>query len=599
MNKFAQEVIEDEIDGLRTALKTQPFKGGVRVFGDGNFVEKYFRLAMERLEISDSDCPDAFFLFADCCADDAAWTEFLGKLKSELSNPQVAQSRIVLAVLLPEIPAFPEGIRRLAERELDYHLQQFAGKNAAIDRYLELTRVYRELIRENKLVSPMMVRFDNVVAPDAEHAATLSLSKLLSTAFVAGEVTVTSDDEAHEVGLTYIRNAVAVIWRVACKGRSGAVYNSYDWRLTAAKLKNLIHETFPERIGINSRIGAAVKSSSSVIDKLKISALKCSKPMSDLAAVIRRVRAYQSEQKCEIPEAIEFYGGRIGLIQTLEIEILKEIDRICRKHDIKYFLAGGTLLGQLRYGGPIPWDDDLDIGMLREDYDKFKSVVEQELGPEFCYTCPYNDSGSHYTIDKVRIRDSYFSTKFSAANIAQDGIFVDVLVYDRTSNFKLMQKVQCFILGALTASLELKWLNRIRRHWHYRFSLIALPILRVTPYRLIHRVFDWVLTWYRNNKKAKFLIDGVGKKLMDGPLPIDGLEETRYVDFAGIKAPIPIDPVPYLTYAYGPNFIMEPPLSKRLCPHSFARIDLGAYIAGAMGQSFRAVNLNGELFEED
>ncbi|MBQ3787039.1 MAG: LicD family protein, partial [Lachnospiraceae bacterium] len=61
------------------------------------------------------------------------------------------------------------------------------------------------------------------------------------------------------------------------------------------------------------------------------------------------------------------------------LDVLKEIDDICRRHDIRYFADWGTLLGTVRHGGFIPWDDDLDICMLRDDYVRFRQVADAEL----------------------------------------------------------------------------------------------------------------------------------------------------------------------------------------------------------------------------
>ena len=74
---------------------------------------------------------------------------------------------------------------------------------------------------------------------------------------------------------------------------------------------------------------------------------------------------------------------QLDKIHFLELKIAKEIKRICDKNNIKYFLTAGTLLGAVRHGGFIPWDDDMDIGMLRMDYEKFINACQKDLGKEF------------------------------------------------------------------------------------------------------------------------------------------------------------------------------------------------------------------------
>lgn len=70
-------------------------------------------------------------------------------------------------------------------------------------------------------------------------------------------------------------------------------------------------------------------------------------------------------------------------VQLEQLDILKEIHRICVKYNIKYFLDSGTLIGAVRHNGFIPWDDDIDIGMLRSEYKKFEKIVPKALGEEF------------------------------------------------------------------------------------------------------------------------------------------------------------------------------------------------------------------------
>ena len=66
--------------------------------------------------------------------------------------------------------------------------------------------------------------------------------------------------------------------------------------------------------------------------------------------------------------------NKVRLVQEKEIELLKIFSEICEQHNLTYYALGGTLLGAVRHGGFIPWDDDMDLGMPREDYDKFREI---------------------------------------------------------------------------------------------------------------------------------------------------------------------------------------------------------------------------------
>lgn len=79
-------------------------------------------------------------------------------------------------------------------------------------------------------------------------------------------------------------------------------------------------------------------------------------------------------------------------VWAAEMELLAAVVEICERHDIKYFADWGTLLGTVRHHGYVPWDDDIDIAMLREDYTKFLAVAEKELPPPIWLRTPYTDS---------------------------------------------------------------------------------------------------------------------------------------------------------------------------------------------------------------
>ena len=75
--------------------------------------------------------------------------------------------------------------------------------------------------------------------------------------------------------------------------------------------------------------------------------------------------------------------AEIHQLQALELAILKDVAEVCKKHDIKFFLGEGTLLGAIRHKGFIPWDDDVDLIMERSEYERFLKVAQEELGEDY------------------------------------------------------------------------------------------------------------------------------------------------------------------------------------------------------------------------
>ena len=505
-------------------------------------------------------------------------------------------SRCIVTALLPDYPAYSADLTSLAEREFNYYIETRCKEDAALAAYVQMEATCRQAVATEGL-DVTLLRFSNVIAPDHVHLPGKDLVAAIEQSFADRKVTVTDADRQLWFSVSYIRQVCYNVFLSANKALTGHVYNADTEAVTMQTLKELIYKAAPSYFALSAEATTATETAYKTLGSLKLT----KQGIADrkvLPAGIQHLVSYVTELEYDNSENVAFYCGKIDTIQALEIEILKKIDAICREHDIRYFLAGGTLLGAIRSGCSIPWDDDLDIGMLRDDFEKFRKVSKLYFGDEFSYSCP--KTGNHYTIDKVRLDGTYFSTNFSKKNVFPDGVFVDLLIYDRTSNFKLFQKLHGFLLTALTTLIYIKWYNVPRKNYHYWFSRLTLPLLRLIPWCVFHGLFNWIAKWYRHKKNARYLIDSVGKKVNDGPLPNEGLDETVYVDFQGIRAPIPVDPVPYLTYAYGPNYMQKPVLSKRRCPHNFARIDLGRYVFGyEQAAPFREVDIRGELFETE
>lgn len=117
-------------------------------------------------------------------------------------------------------------------------------------------------------------------------------------------------------------------------------------------------------------------------------------------------------------------------LQTTELEILLMLRDFCAEHDIAWFLDGGTLLGALRHGGFIPWDDDIDVGMIRDDYDRFVGLARKGLPEGYSFHDASNTPGYAAMFGKVYKDGTKFHTDETCEAGCDQGIFVDVFPYD-------------------------------------------------------------------------------------------------------------------------------------------------------------------------
>lgn len=133
---------------------------------------------------------------------------------------------------------------------------------------------------------------------------------------------------------------------------------------------------------------------------------------------------------------MSFNQEMLRRLQLTQLAIMKDIDAFCRKHDIRYSLYAGTLLGAVRHQGFIPWDDDLDICMPRADYDRFITLWSKEGNPRYLLQNKENTPGFTQSFTKIRKYDSDFYTNydkfvFRHGKPYHTGIFVDIFPVDR------------------------------------------------------------------------------------------------------------------------------------------------------------------------
>lgn len=277
-------------------------------------------------------------------------------------------------------------------------------------------------------------------------------------------------------------------------------------------------------------------------------------------------------------------------VQAIVFGILKEIDKVCKEHDIEYFLAGGTLLGAIRHGGFIPWDYDGDVMMTRENYEKFIAAAESSLPDTLFLQTPESDTDNHF-YTKVRLNGTVFSTEFTEKfKDLHQGIFVDIFAHDKTAAGKTGQKIHRDLTILARSLVFNKWggtkvkgaeqdgSNKIIRG-------IATVIKTVLPMKVLERFQFFVIRLYRKNKKTKYLYDGMGQNLRRGAFLKSWLDEAIDWDFEGYRFPVPKEYKKYLTWLYG-DYEELIPCSERHISHDITRLDLGKYKDFNLGDNF-------------
>ena len=136
-------------------------------------------------------------------------------------------------------------------------------------------------------------------------------------------------------------------------------------------------------------------------------------------------------------------------MQLIQLDLLSELDRVCRKHRIRYVMDGGTMLGAIRHKGFIPWDDDIDVGMLREDYEKFKTIIG-DLNPKICYFQDNEtDPGYRWGYGKLRRTGTILVREGQEHLKCKTGVFIDIFPFDDiplSTIGQIMQDFWCFCL---------------------------------------------------------------------------------------------------------------------------------------------------------
>ncbi len=242
--------------------------------------------------------------------------------------------------------------------------------------------------------------------------------------------------------------------------------------------------------------------------------------------------------------------------QMKMFDILLAIDDVCKKHNVKYWLGYGTLLGAVRHKGFIPWDDDCDICMMRSDFEKFEKVAH-ELPEHIFLQTPETDPGYHKKMVKVRMKNTKLVEFDESENEKyHQGIFVDVFVWDY---HPVMHKV---IFDSISFINQL----RIKRKKYPKGSLrrSAIQLALVLPYwgySAVMKLIIFVSRSYRDNESLPLV--GMKAALRDRFLfEKDTIFPLSKCVFEGKEFPVPHNSGKFLGTIYG-DYLTLPPVEER------------------------------------
>ncbi len=233
-------------------------------------------------------------------------------------------------------------------------------------------------------------------------------------------------------------------------------------------------------------------------------------------------------------------GTLLRKVQLRLLDILVEIDKICRKNDIKYWIDFGTLLGAIRHGGFIPWDDDIDVTMPTEDYHRFLEIAPKELPNTLFLQTKETDPSYSLLINKVRDKNSLYITKHE--DFSRDynkGLYIDI--FEATPYPSVNPKLQKFIM-----------------HWYQKtchfFSVKQSVTLKNHLATIVFPIFKLGLDiiWGVLNIGQKMKV-GYAKQfnVYGNSYPREIVYPLNDISFEGKTFLGPSDPDKYLTSIYG------------------------------------------------
>lgn len=267
----------------------------------------------------------------------------------------------------------------------------------------------------------------------------------------------------------------------------------------------------------------------------------------------------------------EYEPEILNKLHELQLEMLQDLQMICEKYNLQYFAVFGTALGAVRHKGFIPWDDDIDVGMLRKDYEVFIQVVEKEIGDKYQIMTPEVDKNYACCVTKFQRKGTKFISYLSDKLDCEQCIFIDIFPFDRIAPTKKKAKQQQLTTLFLDRLIYLCGsAHPIIPYTGIKYHIAAgicwcvhyiTKIFHISP-KVIYRAFVKQCTKY--NKASTNIVtsfgDGSSLKYRSAVNKMFPLKET---EFENMKIKIMNNDDEHLKRTYG-DYMQLPPVEQRI-----------------------------------
>lgn len=253
------------------------------------------------------------------------------------------------------------------------------------------------------------------------------------------------------------------------------------------------------------------------------------------------------------------------------LEIYDDLLKVCEKHSLKLIAGGGTLLGVIRHKGFIPWDDDMDLSMSREDYEKFIEVFESELSDKYELLAPGYKNGAKVFLMRVLKKNTTFLNMIDEVSPYSNGIYIDITPIDYAPENKFVFGVKGFLADSVRfISYSVYW-NQYRskslfKHMmgsegktYYKLRILTGKIFGFLSAEKWFDLFDKLCI----GKKSKLVTVAAGRKKYKGETyPVEVYYPPKEGIFEDRKIYILNDCQTYLKRMYG-DYMKIPPVENR------------------------------------